>query len=248
MESREKPFLILILLTGVVFATLCGCSSVKSALALNSSSDKPKPIGNPFDQYSMAQAKNENIILRSKKGDRAVEIELPGSTADMTDFVVPIAPSFRESKNAATPEEGGMDEKYKSKEAGITDREITRQFASVSTFEEGKRSDVEKELGVIPSDPDQPESSQSYLASMDRIKQLYKKARYEAALLEMDEMLRLYPMDAKVYQMRGTLLDRIGRSDLAVKSWNQALKLDPSNTSLKRFVERKQQKRSLSSQ
>jgi tetratricopeptide (TPR) repeat protein len=244
MKKKAKKVLILLLLEMGTASTFLSCSTIKSALAIRSSSDKLQPIHNPFDLYSWNQMKQENIILRTKKGERSVEIELPGSTADMTDFVVPLAPSFREKNTSSRYEEGTLDEKYNDKPPGITDREITRKFASLSTPEDGKRREVETELGVIPADPEDLESNKSYLAAIDRIKQLYKKSRYEAALLEMDDMLRLYPMDAKVYQMRGTLLDRIGKPDLAIRSWNQALKFDPSNASLKRFVERKQQKRS----
>ena len=99
----------------------------------------------------------------------------------------------------------------------------------------------------MESEDSAPAADYSYLAALDHIKQLYKGARYEAALLEIDELVRAYPTDPKIYEMRGTLLDRLGRGDLAIKSWNQALRFDPGNQSLRRFIERKQQKRSLAS-
>jgi len=71
------------------------------------------------------------------------------------------------------------------------------------------------------------------------VKQLYRVARYEAALLEVDELLVVYPTDSKIHEMRGTLLDRLGRTDLAIRSWNQAIRLNPGNESLRRFVERR---------
>ena len=63
----------------------------------------------------------------------------------------------------------------------------------------------------------------------------------------MDDVLKLYQTDPKLYEMRGTLLDRLGKADLAFKSWNQALRFDPANQVLRRFVERKQAGRALAS-
>ncbi|MBI3534847.1 MAG: hypothetical protein HY072_05100, partial [Deltaproteobacteria bacterium] len=142
------------------------------------------------------------------------------------------------------------DDRYKERQAGITDREITREFKpamSSDNDKEAKQREIESELGLVPADDTTPEHDKSYLAAVDHIKQLYRKNRHEAALIEIDDLLKLYPSDSKIYAMRGTLLHRIGKLDLALQSWNQALKLEPNNLSLKRFIERKQQKRSLAS-
>ncbi len=129
----------------------------------------------------------------------------------------------------------------------MTDREITHGLSKNAYTDDGKRKEVETELGLSPAEDQTPDRDRSYLAALDHIKQLYKRNRYEIALLELDEMIRLYPTDPKLYEMRGTLLDRTGNSELAIKSWSQALKLNANNIPLKRFIERKQAKRSLAS-
>lgn len=58
-------------------------------------------------------------------------------------------------------------------------------------------------------------------------------------------MIKIFPTDAKLYEMRGTLLDRLERKELALRSWNQALRFDPSNQRLRKFLERKQLGKSL---
>jgi len=111
----------------------------------------------------------------------------------------------------------------------------------------GARRDIEKDLGLMGVAEDTPLPEQSYLGAIDQVKQLYRAGRFEAALVEVDDLLRLYPTDPKLYEMRGTLLDRLGKFDLAIRSWKQALRLEPTNTSLRKVVERKNAVRSLAS-
>lgn len=221
---------------------------MKGVFAVDKPEGREPPIQNPFDEASLEKSQSENIILRTRKGDRSVEIELPGGTADMTDFVVPVSPAFKDSASRSPASNDGMiDERYNSRRSGISDREITGTLSSGAGVDYGARQEIETGLGVMAAEDQTPERDQSYLAALDHIKQLYKHARYEAALLETDELLRAYPTDPKLYEMRGTLFDRIGKPDLALKSWNQALRLSPENQSLRRFIERKQQIRGVAS-
>ena len=228
---------------------------MKNIFGSDTTGDKLPPIQNPFADYSGNERSKDNVILRTKKGDRSVEVELPGNNGTMTDFVVPVSPAFK-SEGGRNPASYGnsqsynddqVDEHYKDHPPGMSDREITTNLSKAAPEDSGSRREVETSLGVIESEESAPASDQSYLAQMDHLKQLYKKARYEAALLEIDDMLRSYPTDPKLYEMRGTLFERMGRGDLALKAWNQAYRFDPENQSLHRFIERKQQKRSLAS-
>jgi tetratricopeptide (TPR) repeat protein len=222
---------------------LGGCSSLKSALAIHGSDAPPAPIHNPFgDFYGTSKEPNQNVILRTKKGDRSIEVELPKGN-EMSDFVIPVSPAFKDSNRnpASLSEDQALDdESYKSKAPTVADREITRSFPQGELKDEGQRRDIETGLGLMPSEDTTPEATGSYLAAMDHLKNLYRKSRFEAALVTADGLIRQYPTDPKLYQMRGTLLDRLGQNELAVKSWNQALRLDPKNEGLRRFVERRQ--------
>ncbi|MBC7690419.1 MAG: hypothetical protein H7222_01510 [Methylotenera sp.] len=228
--------------------SLMGCSTLKSVFVTDTSPDRAGPIQNPFGGYDSNDNKHENIVLRSKRGDRSVEVEIPNGNREMSDLVMPVSPNFKgESAFSGNAYGESAPENYKDRKPGISDREITGSFPKNLPEFEGKRQEIESGLGVMTSDDNTPASDQSYLAALDHIKQLYKSARYEAGLLELDELTRLYPTDPKIYQMRGTLLDRLGRTDLALKSWNQSLRFDPGNTSLRKFIEKKQQKRGLAS-
>lgn len=230
-----------------------GCSSVRSALALNNdqNSASSAPIHNPFGEVNAQNAdRSQNMILRTKKGDRAVEIELPSDSQQLTDFTIPVAPAFQDSKGAgsrspASDSSDGSD--YQKHPTTMADREITRSFPQGPADQEGERRQIEQGLGLMPSEDSVPAADESYLGALDHVKQLYRTGRYEAGLVEIDGLIRQYPTAPRVHQMRGTLLDRLGQSDLAIKSWKQALRLDPKNDSLRKFIERREQKRSLAS-
>ncbi|MGK5087286.1 tetratricopeptide repeat protein [Bdellovibrionota bacterium FG-2] len=235
------------------------CSTLRSLFALDSGKKQASaPIENPFGEYYPgAQAElHQNMILRTKKGDRSIELELPKSHQEMSDLVIPVNPAFNDGRSAAFsssispstvtgPEmstDGLIDESYRARAPGLSDRELTQAMPTNLAEDDAKRREVEQSMGLVPSDTGVPVRENSYLAAIDHIKQLYKYGRIEAALLELDELLRLYQTDPKLYSMRGTLLDRLGKSELALKSWNQSLRFDPSNNGLKQFIERRQQR------
>ena len=211
---------------------------MKSIVGADEVATGTPPIQNPFnnDYYSQDHAADNNIILRSKKGDRSVEVELPGDANQMSDFVVPMSPEFK-NQSGNEGDSNGLDTRYTTQRPTMTDREIASSLPQSPDLD-GRRQTIEAGLGVTPAADSLPDTDRSYLAGVDRIKQLFKLGRYEAALLETDGLLRLYPTDAKLYQMRGTLLDRTGRNDMAIRSWQQALRFDPNNVSLKRLVDR----------
>lgn len=245
-------------LAAALAGTASGCASLKSALAVNSGSSGSAPIHNPFgDQTAAAADHSQNMILRTKKGDRAVEIELPRDSQNMTDFTIPVAPAFRESggghrspasvDDGSSVESGSDDAAYTKLPPTMADREITRSFPQSPEDKDGERRSIEEGLGLMPTEDSIPSSDESYLGALDHVKNLYQHGRYEAGLLEVDSLIHQYPTSPKLHVMRGTLLDRVGQSELALKSWNQALRLDPKNVSLRKFVERREQKRSLAS-
>lgn len=216
---------------------------MKKALGMAHEPEVIRPIENPFGDFGTEHARrNENMILRTKKGDRSVEIELPAESQRLSDLIVPVSPDFREdTKNSAE-----YDLAYSDSKPGLSDREITGAFPQTSVSDESKRRDIETTLGLVPSaDNSAPSSNKSYLASIDYVKQLYGKRRFEAALVECDQMIRQFPTDPKLYEMKGTLLDRLGYGELAQRSWNEALELNPSNETLKKFLQKRSANRTI---
>jgi len=229
----------------IIFVLLTAGS--QSGCAVFGPKDTPRsgPISNPFASYRPTPSDSPPMILRSKKGDRSVEIQIPGDTQELSEFVLPVSPDFKSDPkhNSSTAEQVSStnSESFENHAATPSDHEITQGFSKGSLEDQEKRRDIEQSLNLTPSDDDTPQkNAPSYLASMDQIKQLYRNNRYEAALLQTDDMIKMYQTDPRLYEMRGTLLDRLGRRELAIKSWTQALKLDPGNGSLRKFLDQKQ--------
>lgn len=226
----------------VAVAFYVGCANGKRGSGgggAGSQSDMAR-IENPFGDFHLdTEAQKQNIVLRTKKGDRAVEVEFPGGHRTLTEFVVPMSPEFAMDGARAPASQNGIDNTYVETKPTVADREITEGFPQGSPDQEWKRREIESELGLMKSEDNAPRGDASYLASIDKIKQLYKTGRFEGGLIEVDQLIRLYPTDPKLHEMRGTMLDRLGYIDLAIKSWQQALEFNPNNLSLKKFIERK---------
>lgn len=200
-------------------------------------------IENPFAGYGYRSGAADNITLRTKRGDKAVEVELPQSQG--SELHVPMNPNFT-SEVAANP--SGLDYQYVKERPSIADREIASTFnKNDDPVADAKRQEIENALGLQQSD-ELPSMDESYLAKIDVIKQMFHRGRFEATLLEIDRLIKMYPTNAKLYEMRGTVLDRLGYGDLAIKSWTQALEFEPESLSLRRLVEKKQAQRNVASE
>jgi len=209
------------------------------------------PIENPFGAlYPRAgegsgsstdpEAAKPVVVLRSKKGDRAIEVEIPANDPSVSEWVVPVGtnPDHAQAQNSAGQESKSI-QSYADRRPSAADREIQRTMPEPSSQMVAARRDIETDLGLAATEEELAKSDKSYLGAMDRIKVLFREGRLEASLLDTEELLKTYPMDPKLHEMRGTLLDRLGYSDLARQSWRQALKLRPSNEPLRRFLERR---------
>lgn len=210
----------------------------------STSTEYSKPIDNPFAESRWKDSEsNNNITLRTRRGDQSVEVELPNKYG--SDLQVPMNPRF--TTNASDRNTNGVDYSYADQKPTIADREIASTFNSGTIQDEKKKREIEQSLGLQESD-ELPNMDQSYLAKVDIVKQLFRNNRNEAALIEVDKMVKDYPTDAKLYEMRGTILDRMGYHDLALRSWKQSLEFKGDQLALKKIVDRREQQRSVASE
>ncbi|HTL11093.1 MAG TPA: hypothetical protein VL588_01315 [Bdellovibrionota bacterium] len=230
----------------VVLALTSGCSSMQQALGGGGGGDTAgRAISNPFQDTTWAERQSqERVVFRSKKGSRAIEVEVPSSTQEFEDFTIPMSPQFAaETPGGRSPAsvggDAGADTGYEDRKPTATDLEIVGAMPQGNPGDDHERQQIEEGLGLRPVEDAGPRAGVSYLASIDKVNQLFRGGRYEAGLLEIDALLRSYPTDPRLYEKRGTLLERLGYHELAIRSWQQAVKLDPDNLSLKAYLERK---------
>ena len=231
------------ILTVMAAFTLSACATGKGSVA------ETQMIENPFGSYGSAgnPDHSQDITLRSKKGDRSVEVSLPET--QNSELQVPMDQKFASDKNVGpNTSADGMDYQYAKQKPTVADREIASTFSNGSDpVADAKKREIEAQLGLQASD-EMPNMDESYLAKMDVIKQLFHSSRFEATLIEIDHMIKDYPTSARLYEMRGTVLDRLGYANLALKSWKQALEFEPSRLSLKKLIEKREQQRNVASE
>lgn len=224
---------------------LCNCGTLNSMFGLKGASDAPKPISNPFSTYDSGSGgggfgKDAPVVLRTRKGDRSIEVEIPSESHASTDYILPLeADVLGKKAGSDNPDSMPIDDHYLQAKPTFSDREILSKLPKGSPEEEWKRQEIEEGLGLVPSEDRTKNPDGSFLAQVDHVKQLFRTSRYEAALIEVDHLVQLYPTHPRIYEMRGTLLDRLGHPDLALKAWDQALELNPGNLSLKTYVDKR---------
>lgn len=224
----------------VLVSLSTGCSTLKKVFPFGGGTEvTKKPISYPFGDFqNYTQSRYPGIVVREKKtSGGTTEVELPAGDRSITDLSVPLSGiQSGEAKRRPAQSSSNIDDTYYEQTSGITDHEITETFSKPPVKNEWKQRDIEKKLGLVTKEDLDPQDQKSYLASVDRIKQLFRLGRYEAALIDLDHLVKLYPTAPQLYEMRGTLLSRLGYKDLAIKSWSQALELDPENRSLRNFL------------
>lgn len=184
-------------------------------------------ISNPFIDQTK---KNEMTTVRSRTGNQFTEIELPKNEGVIDTYTFP---------HSAGDEIADTNESEKQNPS-MSDYEILAKGRSTNREQEMEKREIENTLGVKTLENEIPTQRKSFLSQMDGIKQLYKTGRFESALLKVDQLLLDAPTLPILYQMRGTLLEKIGYSDLALQSWKQALRLEPQNERLKKLIERRE--------
>ncbi len=100
--------------------------------------------------------------------------------------------------------------------------------------------EAKKEAGEPVPDvkPGEEPHTQSYLATIARVKELFKRRQYEMALVDLVKLDRQYPDDEQILQMKGTLYFRLNRPKEAKKAWERVLSLNPNNETVARALER----------
>ncbi len=201
-----------------------------------------KPIADPFGDYRGSPGEaGQAVTLRSKQGDRTLEVEIPASGHELGQVQFPMLTQSGSGSRGIASIGGTSPLAARDPKGGpsFSDREIVKAFPTLGAEEDEKRRQIEGDLGLKAADSDESDSDRSYLASIAIVKDYFRENRFEQALLETDALLRVYPSDPRIYEMRGTLFERLGYGDLAIKSWEQAIHLNPGNLSLQRYLERK---------
>ncbi|MCK6548206.1 tetratricopeptide repeat protein [Myxococcota bacterium] len=167
-------------------------------------------VANPKSREAQRQVMPPYVVKMSD-GKRVFVAEIPVAHATGTfSTSIPLDLAALES-GTATPETEA-------------DREII----------EAKKASGE---AVPKAEPGEPAKAKSYLATLAKVQDLFKRRQHELALIELTSLERDFPDDQRILEMKGTLLWRLGRNKQARAAWERVLALDPDNTIVAQALE-----------
>ena len=168
-------------------------------------------VQNPRNKQA-PQPMSQPYVVKMSDGERVWELEIPVQPGVPLKAVVPL-------------DLGQLSQQPPGRYQTEADGEII----------EAKKQAGEK---VPQTKPGEQAKNQSYLATLARVKELFKRRQYEMALIDLVELDRLYPDDERILEMKGTLYSRLNRPKEAKKAWERVLSLNPNNEVVARALER----------
>lgn len=167
-------------------------------------------VPNPKSREAQRQVMPPYVVKMSD-GKRVFVAEIPVSHATGT-FSTSIPLDLAELESATTTPETEAD------------RELI----------EAKKASGE---AVPKTEPGEPAKAKSYLATLARVQDLFKRRQHELALIELTSLERDYADDKRILEMKGTLLWKLGRNKQARAAWERVLALDPTNVIVAQALE-----------
>lgn len=174
----------------------------------------------------LGKNKSEKFVIRSTVGNTEYQVEIPHE-ADDYDIQVPLA-DISGGRNGLA--EVGTTNVGDPKS---TDREMLAQLPKLGG-NPGDSSVLDKAFGVGPKGG--PDQGPSYTLGLAKIQGHYRRKDYEFALIDINNLLTYYPNSVKLFQMKGTVLVKLKQDKLALRAWQRALELSPSDKRLLRGV------------
>ncbi len=195
--------------TSIVALGLVGCGASQRKIKIPDS-----VIANPKKKDAPDRSPPPYVVKMSD-GQHIWEIEIPIPTG---------TPSFQ----AAIPLDLG---------------DISKRPPGTYTYQtEADREIIEAKKAAgepVPEvKPGEEPHTASYLATIARVRELFKRRQYEMALVDLVKLDRQYPDDERILEMKGTLYFRLNRPKEAKKAWERVLSLNPNNEGVARALER----------
>jgi tetratricopeptide (TPR) repeat protein len=199
--------------TAMIFAAMStACSSQKRTIRIPDS-----VVANPRSKDSPnRQAAIQPYVIKMSDGKHTYQVEIPVSSATgaiSTSIPLDLGDMELEPVNAPQTE---------------ADREII----------EAKKKSGEP---TPKEDPGAQPKTRSYLATLHRVNDLYKKRQYELALIDLTKLDHDYPDDERLLEMKGTLYWKLRRPKQAREAWERVLALNPNNAVVAQALEQMNQ-------
>lgn len=177
---------------------------------------KGKPLGINSDK--------ERFIVRSRVGDTEYVVEIPHAAEDY-DIEVPLSALESQARGGGGDRPSGLGSPV------ATDKELMESLPDITKKDPTKSAFIDKAFGMGKSMG--PVESPSLILGLSKISNYYKRKEYEAALIEINNLIPDYPNIPRLYKMKGSILIKIQDFALAEKAWQKALDLDPRDATVR---------------
>lgn len=192
-----------------------GCASGKRTIRIPES-----VVPNPATR-ERARSTVEPYVIKMSDGRRTWQIEIPAYDATGAfQAVIPLDLASTAATPVAPPTEA--------------DREVK---ASTPAGSEPAATSAGSAPAEAPGAASRATPGRSYLATLARVNELFRRRQYELALIDLVALDREYPDDERILEMKGTLYWKLGRRDLAREAWERVLALNPDNTAVAQALE-----------
>lgn len=193
-----------------------GCSSSTRTIKI------PESVVQRPGNEGQGRTTPQPYVVKMSDGQRTWQIEVPGS--DQPGGFETVIPLDQDPNGPL----GQVSQSAPSLPQTEADREII----------EAKKQKGEP---IAQPPPGAQPKTASYLATIARARELYKRRQYELALMDIVELDRMYPDDERVLEMKGTLYLKLNRPSDAKKAWERVLALNPNNQGVARALEQLQE-------
>ena len=168
--------------------------------------EKPPPLTPP-----------QKYILRMAEAGRVWEVELPEGTGGY-EVRLPLAGG------------GPVEMLTSADEEMLAEAVLTAKESKAPTLTaDGKPVEGLKPSGAKAVDAQRTARTRSYLGGVARVKEMFVSRRYELALIELVNLEKEYPNDARLLAMKGSLYVKLGQPKLARQAWEKALSINPDD-------------------
>ena len=71
-----------------------------------------------------------------------------------------------------------------------------------------------------------------------RAREAYQRDDYDSAITAISEAIDVNPFSPQAYEMLGSIYYRLGWNGMALENWQRALRLEPDNDMLRKYIAR----------
>lgn len=204
--------MVIRLLIAAALVPLWGCFADRpgKALVVPEEMRRSNARGQTGSSPGAVGPSKDRYVLRLAEGGRTWELELPEESGG---YQVRIPLQDARSRDAFSS----------------ADEEVVRQM-------ERERLGKAEGAGaqVTPEDVDARllAKRKSYLGGLAKVNEMYASRRFELALIELVNLEKDYPGDARILAMKGSLYLKLGKNKLARDAWEKALAENPEDEAL----------------